>query len=251
MIVVVLAGAYLATAKIVGLVPFASTDDAEAVETAASTQQLVAVSEGTIAETVSAESSVVAAATESLSFASSGKVAEVLVAEGDVVTAGQLLARLDSAALRADFAEAQASAASLEAQLENSMVELWEYREDNPDEDDTYDDGDLLEDQIASTQARLAVQYDTLADAMIALAGADLVASIDGTVTTVDLTVGEQLGSGGASGTSMTGSGSGSGNSSGSIGSGAGAFPGQSSAGGSTSTGQIEIVSTGRYQVEL
>ena len=247
----VVVGALVATAAIAGWFPFAKDDSAADAATAAGTSQLVTVSEGSIAETVSAESTVAAAETESLSFSSSGTVSEVLVKAGDVVTVGQVLARVDSASLRADVADAQASVAELQAQIDNYSIELWEYRDDHDDEDDEYDDGDVIEDQITSAQARLDVANDTLADAQEALGGADLTASIAGTVASVDLTVGEQLGSDGTGGTTMTGSGTNSGNSNGSIGSGSTGLPGATTSADGESTAQIEIVSTGRYQVEL
>ena len=97
--------------------PF-ETDDAADAATVAATPQVVTVDEGSLTETVSAESTVAAADTDSLSFEASGTVSEVLVKEGDTVTAGQVMARLDSASLRADVADAQATVTELQAQID-------------------------------------------------------------------------------------------------------------------------------------
>lgn len=218
---------------------------------AATAPQLVTVSEGSVSSTVSSESTIEAAATDSLSFAASGTVSDVLVGVGDTVTAGQVVARLDSASLRADVADAQARVSDLEAQIANDEDDLAQYREDQADDADDYDDGDRLEDQLESSRAQLEVARDELAEAETALDGATLVATIDGTVTLVDITAGEQLGSAGTSGTSLSGSATGSGASSATLGSGTNTgLPGAGTTSSST-TAQIEIVSTGRYRVEL
>jgi hypothetical protein len=63
-------------------------------------------------------------------------------------------------------------------------------------------------------EASLAAANDQLASAQTALNGASLVATFDGVVSQVNVTVGEQLASSGSGATSATGSASGSGNSS-------------------------------------
>lgn len=211
------------------------TADAAAATT--TEQSLVAVTSGEIVGTVSAEGTVAAAATESLSFSTAGTVTAVDVAVGDTVAAGDVLATIDSAELQQALAEAQAAAADAEAQLVDDVEAL-------------ADDADAVSDeQLAADQARQQVAADALADAYTAYVERDLVASIDGTVTAVNVTADEELGSGGAGGTSQTGSGSGSGNSNASIGAGTGGFGSDTSS--TDSAGDIEIVSAGRYTVEL
>ncbi len=112
----------------------------------------------------------------------------------------------------------------------------------------------MSDEQIAADEAALAVSKDSLDDAYEALADASLVATTNGTVTAVNLTVGEQLGSSGIGGTSQTGSQSGSGASSGNVGNGgASGANGQNGTGltGSTSTPDVEVISTGSYTVDL
>ena len=217
---------------------FVLRSDGEAVAAASTTEQVVEVTTGSVDVTVSAEGTVTAAETADLSFASAGTVAAVNVAAGDTVTAGQVLATIDSAELEADVAAAEADVADAEAKLADD------------------EDAGASDEQIEADESSLGAAQDVLDNAVAALAGAQLIAEFDGTVTTVELTVGEQLGSGGTGGTSSTGSSSGSGQSSSSMGSSGGQAPGGSSgttegSGSSTSAAQIQIVSTGRYEVEL
>ena len=202
-------------------------DDATSVDAAQTVRQLVEVTTGTFTSTVSAEGTVAAAESEDLSFTSAGTVTAVNVAVGDVVTAGQVVASIDSAELEADLADAQATYADAESTLADDQ------------------DNDASDEQLAADEARLAVAYDGLEAAYLALAGKDLVASVDGTVTTVNLEVGDELGSGGTDGTQLTGSDSGSGNSDGDL-----APSGQSPTDDSTSA-QIQLVSTGSYAIDL
>ena len=78
-------------------------------------------------------------------------------------------------------------------------------------------------------------------------------ATFDGTVSSVNLTVGEQLSSSGSGGTTPTGSGTGSGQSSSTLGSGStgGLGGNNNSSSSSSSTAQIEVVSKGQYSVSL
>lgn len=203
--------------------------------------QVVEVTSGTIGETVSAEGTVAAAATEDLSFAASGTVTSVRVSAGDTVTAGQVLATIDSAELESALAAAEADLAEAEAQLDDAQ------------------DAGSSDEQIEVLEASVVTAQDAVDSAAEALEGATLTASIDGLVTSVDLTTGEELGSSGTSGTTVTGSASGSGQSSSTLGSSdTGAVaPGVTGAtGGSTSTTttsdpQIQIVSAGSFAVEL
>lgn len=199
---------------------------------AVATDQTVAVTVGTMAQTVSAEGTVAASETEDLSFTASGEVTAVNVAAGDQVKTGQVLASLDSAELEAAVVDAEASLADAEATLA----------------DDT--DADASDEQLEVDEAAVTAAQDQLDAAYEDLAGASLVASFDGTVASVDLTVGEELATGGTGGTDRTGSASGSGQSAGSLGDGA-----SSPIGGATestaTTGQIQIVSTDSFTVEL
>jgi macrolide-specific efflux system membrane fusion protein len=197
-------------------------------------QQLAEVSTGTIQTMVSAEATVAAADTEDFNFTSAGTVTAVNVELGDVVTAGDVLATIDSAELEAALAEAQAEYDDLEARLADDIED------------------DASEEQISLDEARLAVAADDLENAEEALSGTELVAGIDGTITAVNLTVGEQLTAGGTGGVTTSGSESGSGNSAASIGSGGNnplASAGNTDS--SSSSAHVTVVSVGTYLVEL
>ncbi|MEZ5350410.1 MAG: biotin/lipoyl-binding protein [Microthrixaceae bacterium] len=167
-------------------------DSSEATDAVAGAQ-LLEVTSGTFGETVSAEGTVEAAETEELAFTSSGTVTAVNVAAGDTVTAGQVLATIDSAELEVRAAAAQADLADAEAEL------------------DTAEQSGSSDEQLDLAEASVATAQDAVESAFEALAGATLSASIDGLVTSVDLTVGEDLGASGTGGTTVTGSGTGSG----------------------------------------
>jgi macrolide-specific efflux system membrane fusion protein len=201
------------------------------------TDQVVEATVGDMALTVSAEGTVAAADTEDLSFTSAGTVTAVNVEAGQTVTAGDVLATLDSAELEADVADAEASVAEAEAALEDDEA------------------AGASDAQLAADQSSLTAAEDRLATAEEALESAQLVASFDGTVAAVNVTVGEELASGGVGGTSSTGTQSGSGQSAGDLGSGDQGFavPGGSDTEDTSTTGEahVQIVSTSSFVVEL
>ena len=201
---------------------------------AADTEQVVEATTGTMAQTVSAEGTIAAAQTDDLSFTSAGTVTAVNVKAGQEVKAGDVLATIDSAELAAAVADAEASVADAEAKLAD-------------DEDAGASDAQLEAD--ASTLASAQDKRDAARDD---LAGAQLVATFDGTVASVDLTVGEQLASDGTGSTEPTGSGSGSGQTDNDLGDGNGSFAPDASDGSSDgTTAQIQVVSTSSYTIDL
>ena len=163
------------------------------------------------------------------SFTSSGTVTAVNVAAGQQVTAGEVLATIDSAELEAAESSAEADVASASARLSDDRA------------------AGASSAQLAADQSSLTSAQDELTAAQEDLAGAQLVAEFDGTVASVDLTVGEQLGSSGTGGTDRTGRDSGSGDTSGDLGSDGSSSPNGSSG----STAQIVVVSSTRFEVEL
>ncbi len=214
---------------------------------AAADEQLVAVTKGPIGNNVTAEGTVAAAQTADLSFGGAGTVTAVNVKAGDTVTAGQVLATIDSAQLASAVSAAQASLATAQARFADDEA------------------SGASADQVGADQTGVTSANDNLASAQQALAGASLVATFDGTVSQVNVTVGEQLGSSGNGATSATGTGSGSGQSAASLGSGTGsggtgsAFGNgggngggsSSSSSGSTTSPAVQVVSQGQYTVTL
>lgn len=207
-------------------------DDGDAA--AADTEQLVAATTGTMAQTVSADGTIAAAQTDDLSFTAAGTVTAVNGKAGQQVKAGEVLATIDSAELAAAVAEADASVADAAAKQAD-------------DEDAGASDAQLDADASA-----LASAQDKLDAARDDLAGAQLVATFDGTVASVDLTVGEQLAGDGTGSTDPTGSGSGSGQTDNDLGGGNGSFaPDAADSSSDGSTAQIQVVSTSSYTIDL
>jgi multidrug efflux pump subunit AcrA (membrane-fusion protein) len=216
--------------------------DGSSATAAAATQQLATVTKGPISNTVSAEGTITAAQTANLSFPSSGTVTAVNVKAGDTVTAGQMLATVDSAQLASSVGSAQSNVATALAKLSD---------------DET---AGASSDQITADQTNLASANDSFTNAQQALAGASLAATFDGTVSQVNVTVGEKLSSSGTGGTAATGTGTGSGQSSSSLGSGtgsggggqgAGAAGGGSGSSAASSSPAVQVVSKGQYTVSL
>jgi macrolide-specific efflux system membrane fusion protein len=213
-------------------------DEPEAQVGTSAEPQVVEVTSGTIGESISAEGTVAAAETEDLSFTSSGTVSSVAVSAGDTVTAGQVLATIESAELASALADARAELADTEAELDAAV------------------DSGASDEQVEVLEAAVVTAADSVDAAEEALEGTTLTASFDGLVTSVELTVGEQLGSSGTSGTSVTGTGTGSGQSSSQLGeaeTGVGATGGATTGAGATSSTepQIRIVSAGAFVVDL
>jgi multidrug efflux pump subunit AcrA (membrane-fusion protein) len=199
---------------------------------AATTRQLVAVTTGTIDTTVGAEGTVAAAQTDNLNFSSAGTVTAVNVKAGDTVTAGQVVATIDGTALGAATAKAQANLDSAEAKLSDDQA------------------AGASTEQVTADQSALTVAQDGFASAQFAQLGSALVTTIPGTVTAVNLTVGEQLSATGTGGTTLSGSATGSGRTSATIGSRSGTGPNAQSSS-TTTQPQIQVVSTGSFSVNL
>lgn len=198
------------------------------------TEQVVEASLGNVNLTVSAEGTIAYAQSEDLSFTASGTVTAVHVVAGQTVKEGEILAELDSPELEAAVAEAETSVAEAAATLADGAA-----------------DG-ASDARQAANRSALATANDRLDSAQDALDGATLVASFDGTISTVDITEGEKLASGGTGGTTMTGSGSGSGQTGAGIGSGSSGIPGGSSQTSSTSSSpHIQVVSEGDFVVDI
>jgi macrolide-specific efflux system membrane fusion protein len=191
------------------------------------------VSTGTIRQAVSASGTIQPADTEDLSFSSAGAVTAVYVTAGQVVTKGQKLATIDSAPLRSAVAQANATLAAAQARLSTDQTDS------------------ASSTQIAADQATIAVAKAQVTVANAALAEATLTAPIAGTVTAVNVTVGQQVagssssGSGSGSGSGSSGSGSSGSGSSGSGSSGSGSSGSGSSGSGSSGSGSSGSGSSG------
>ena len=158
---------------------------AEASQTSTRTR-VVAVTQGTVSQTVSASGSVASAATANANFTTSGTVTEVGVKVGDVVTKGQVLAKVDPTAAQASLNTAKANLTAAKAALTRA--------ENNSADDAT----------IASAEAQVATAQASVTSAQTTVNGTVLTAPIAGTVTAVNGAVGSSS-SGSSSSTGSTG----------------------------------------------
>jgi multidrug efflux pump subunit AcrA (membrane-fusion protein) len=204
------------------------------------TYRTVTVATGTVQQAVTASGTVEPAVTADLSFSASGQVSAVYVTAGEKVAKGARLAAISSAALTSQVAQAAASLASALARL------------------DTDQSAAASSAQIAADEATVTVDQAQVVDAKAALAGANLTSPIAGTVTAVNVTVGQQMSGSGSSGSSSSNAssgsaatGSGSGSSSRAAGSGSGTSSSSTSSSTSASTtADVEVISTGSYVVD-
>jgi macrolide-specific efflux system membrane fusion protein len=191
------------------------------------TSQTVAVTTGTMKQTVSTSGTIAPAQQANLNFGVSGKVTGVSVSAGQTVTTGQTLATVDPSALQATVNAAQASLNAAQAKLSSDQS-----------------DG-ASSSQIASDQASVISAQSQLASDQTDLANASLTATIAGTVASVDLSVGQQVSSSGNSGSSgSSASGSSGSSSSGSNGGSSGGASGGASGGLSASSASSSAASS-------
>jgi multidrug efflux pump subunit AcrA (membrane-fusion protein) len=147
----------------------------------AGTTSLVAAAMNTVTSTVAASGTIEPAKEADLDFAVNGRVTKVRVKAGSNVHKGERLASVSRVALVAskDAAAATVTAAADTVAADTSATSAT---------------------QVASDKAALTAARSSLRSAKTALADSSLRATIAGTVTSVDLTVGEQV-SGGSSST--------------------------------------------------
>jgi len=145
-------------------------------QAAGATTTTATVSRGDYSTTVTASGTVEPARQEDLDFAVSGEVTAVRVAAGDRVRRGQVLARIDD-----DTLTAQRTAA--ESSLDAALVQL-----------DDDQDADASATQLAADEASVASARSQLAQAEEAVQDAVLRSPMNGTVSAVNLAVGDQVG---------------------------------------------------------
>jgi macrolide-specific efflux system membrane fusion protein len=148
--------------------------------------QTVTASLQTLDKSVTASGTITQAVNEDASFAASGTVLSVDVAEGDTVEEGQKLAEIDTLRLDADRLEAAAALAEAKASLASA--------EDNAD-------GTTASDaRILATEKQVEVAAANLDAANANMDDAVLVAPAAGQITSVNVAVGDMVGSSGGSG---------------------------------------------------
>lgn len=146
--------------------------------------QLVAAKVATINETVSTSGTIAAAQEADLNFESNGRVTHVNVAVGDKVKKGETLATIGTSALRPSYDSAKATyTAAVEAVAEASGGSSTE---------------------VAAAHSSLVAAKSGLKTARTSLRGAHLRSTINGTVTSLDLTKGQSVSSTGSAGSSSS-----------------------------------------------
>jgi len=179
------------------------------------TTTTVAVTSGTIQQTVSSSGTIQPASQASLNFAVSGTVTAVDVKAGQTVAAGQVLASLGTTALSEQVSAAEAQLTAAQDRLSSD------------------ESSGAATSQIDSDESSVTSAQSSLSTAQTDLNDASLTSTISGTVASVSLTLGQQV----------TGTGSGGG-------SGSGANNGSSGTGSSgSSSPQIEVIGTNSYVV--
>lgn len=201
----------VATAAVAsGVYWFGLREDAAAAEAPDATTQTVSAGLTTLEKSVAASGTLTPTVQEQVSFEASGTVLSVDVTVGETVTAGQTLATIDTLTLTADLLAAKASLATAQARLAES--------------EDADDGSDAAEAQVAASAAQVDVARAQVDAAAEALAGATLVAPVDGLLTEVNLTVGQAVSGGGGAGPE---------------------------AGADTSTAQFVVIGTDSWQVDV
>jgi membrane fusion protein, macrolide-specific efflux system len=161
----------------------------------ASQYRLFPVSTTTLSQTLSTTGTIEPQTTANLSFSASGEVTAVDATVGQHVSDGQTLASMNSPSLQQQAAQAQATLDQDQSRLSQDEA------------------SGASSAQISADQATVAADQSQVSSANEALSGVTLVSPVNGVVTAVGYTAGEQLagGGGGSGGADDSGGGGGSG----------------------------------------
>lgn len=170
------------------------------------TWQEARVTRGNIASAVSGSGKLETADDAALSFNLSGRVEEVNVAENDFVRAGQVLASLDTGALKIAVNQAKLAKQQAQMTLEQANAALEEARYNLNQLESrhvSYEQQRIaklqisaIEQQIITAQMQLVQSDDSISEAEKQLTWAVITAPWDGVVDTVDIKVGDTAAAG-------------------------------------------------------
>jgi membrane fusion protein, macrolide-specific efflux system len=197
------------------------------------TFQLVAAASSTLRQTVSSTGTIEPAQQANLNFATSGQVTSVAVTVGQKVKAGQVLAKVSSASLSANVAQAEATEASDAAKLSSDQAA----------------GSSVTAAQLTADETAVTAAENQVTDAKQALAEANLTSPITGVVAAVSLSVGQEVTGAGGSGGGDSGTGGSGTGSSGTGSAGASSSASSSSSAASSSSAQVVVISTSSYVV--
>src|ERR1700729_817022 len=161
------------------------------------TYELVAASSSTLRQTVSSSGTIEPAQQANLNFATSGQVTSVSATVGEKVTDGKVVARVSSASLSANAAQAEATEASDAPKLSSDQAA----------------GSAVTAAQLTADQTAVTAAENQVTDAKQALAEANLRSPITGVVAAVSLSVGQEVSGAGSTGSSGGGGTGGSGGS--------------------------------------
>ncbi|MEO6957894.1 MAG: biotin/lipoyl-binding protein [Antricoccus sp.] len=187
---------------------------------ATATTTTAAATLGTMTQAVAATGTIEPAVQSNLSFTSAGVVTALTATVGQQVSAGQSLAAIDPTNLQAQVTAAQQTLTAANLSLAAATTNVAQ----------------------ASAQAQITADQTKVQNAQTALAGATLSSPIDGTVATVNLSMGQSVGTSSTSSTGGNGTGNGSTNGGG--GSGSGGTGNGANAASTTTSAQIVVIST-------
>jgi membrane fusion protein, macrolide-specific efflux system len=197
------------------------------------TFQLVAAASSTLRQTVSSTGTIEPAQQANLNFAASGQVTSVAVTVGQKVKAGRVLAKVSSASLSANVAQAEATQASDAAKLSSDQAA----------------GSSVTAAQLTADETAVTAAENQVTDAKQALAEANLTSPITGVVAAVNLSVGQEVSGAGSSGGGDSGAGGSDTGSSSAGSAGASSSDSSSSSASSSSNAQVVVISTSSYVV--
>jgi macrolide-specific efflux system membrane fusion protein len=196
------------------------------------TTETVAVTTGTMQQTVASSGTIEPGQEADLDFAVSGQVNAVKVAAGDKVKKGEVLATVGKSALQAELASAQSSLTAAQAKLTSDQA------------------ASATASQIDSDDASVTSARAQVTAAQTDLTDASLTSTLNGTVAAVALTVGQDVSGSSSTGSSNTGSSStGSSGAGGATTSRTAAATSAASTSSTSSAAQITVIDTSSYVV--
>jgi macrolide-specific efflux system membrane fusion protein len=169
-----------------------------------STTRLVSASLGSVQTTVSSSGTLAPATSLDLNFVNAGTLTAVAVKAGDTVTAGQVLAKIDDAAAKANLGTAKANLLAAQAKLASAKAGTIQSDSQSQTGDTTSTTVTTVAvtavvDPIAVAQAKAALDQVqlTVNDAQKALDATTLTAPVAGKITALNYVVGQNVGGGG------------------------------------------------------
>jgi macrolide-specific efflux system membrane fusion protein len=184
-----------------------------------SATRLVSASLGSVQSTVSSTGTLAPATSLDLNFVNAGTLTSVSVKAGDTVTAGQVLAKIDDAAAKANLGTAKANLLAAQAKLASAKAGT--IQSDSQSQTQTGGTTSTtattvaatpVVDPIAVAQAKAALDQVqlTVDDAQKALDATTLTAPVAGKITALNFVVGQKVGGGGTAVSTASSSSSGS-----------------------------------------